>query len=155
MQMLAIAAMHGTQAYEAACRRHLDAKIKIDAKLANAKARLTTESGVLNSMQLAANQLKKESKADRANRTNIRQHSYFTGAPPKQDQSHMSGNSPGNFKLHEDDNHSHIITIIYSPHLGPLNPLVQVISLETPLAFNQSQQNFCPRSLYRLSCYVT
>ena len=32
MQMLAIAAMHGTKAYEAACRRHLDAKILIDAR---------------------------------------------------------------------------------------------------------------------------
>ena len=62
MQMMAIAAMHGTRAYEAACRRHLDAKIKIDSKLSASAKRLTTAKAALTSMEFTVNQLKKEAK---------------------------------------------------------------------------------------------
>ena len=82
MQMLAIAAMHGTKAYEAACRRHLDAKVLIETRLTTARSRLRRAEQQAMEMETTANNISKETKQNRQARQAIRQHSYYTGSGP-------------------------------------------------------------------------
>ena len=82
MQMHAIAAMHGTQAYESACRRHLDAKILIDARLATASKKLRSAEQNARQMEITASSTSKETKKNRQARADIRQHDYYKGDGP-------------------------------------------------------------------------
>ena len=85
--------MHGTRAYEAACRRHLDAKIKIDSQLATAVKKLEAAKKASQAMELAANKITKETKKNREARASIRKHEYFTGQPPTRVELTPPGNS--------------------------------------------------------------
>ena len=81
MQMLAIGTMHGTAAYETACARHLDLKMKNDARLQKAQLEHRQAIEAMQSMEVTLNTLGKEEKAARDNRMEIRKHAYYRQRP--------------------------------------------------------------------------
>ena len=81
VQMLAIGAMNGTKAYEAACRRHLDAKLRIDSRLSALQREKEKLAANLLQLDTTCSNLLKESKASSKCRQEIRQHKYYSGAP--------------------------------------------------------------------------
>ena len=79
-QMLAIEAMNGTKAYQATCRRHLDAKIKVDTNLSAMQKEKEKLTAKLLQLEATCGNLYKECKASSKCRKEIRQHQYYSGA---------------------------------------------------------------------------
>ena len=82
VQILAIGAMHGTKAYESACYKHLNAKVKFEDQHKVLKREYAAAASAHKALQLTLHTLEKEARSDSQTRQGIRMHEYCSKQPP-------------------------------------------------------------------------